>query len=213
MFAIYNNNGLSYRSTVDNLYNLSTIDSIARIRNNVEEGLPKNHTTKNKKRLYEDSSVEEATQVYKSIANIDTKTEIFHVKDLMTNEIFTLNSENTLLEAYELMKEKDIRQVPIINKEKGTIVGMLSEKSILESILNDVEFVTSTLRRPLGSFDLGDVITADPITDIRRVAKVMVDFSLTAVPIVDQHDNLLGIVSRANILEAISNTPPLQIWG
>jgi predicted transcriptional regulator len=41
----------------------------------------------------------------------------------------------------------------------------------------------------------------------------MVDFSLTAIPVVDQNDNLLGIVSRANILKAVANTPPMQIWG
>lgn len=51
MFAIYNNSGLNFRSTIDNLYNLPNLDAIARVRNNVEEGLPKDHTLKNKKAL------------------------------------------------------------------------------------------------------------------------------------------------------------------
>ncbi|QKF82290.1 HPP family protein [Halarcobacter ebronensis] len=214
MFAIYNNNGLSFRSTVDNLYTLSTVDSIARIRNNVEEGLPKNHTsTKNKNRLYNESSIDEATEVYKSIANIDTKVEIYHIKDLMTNDVLTLTTNNTLQEAYDLMVENDIRQIPIIDDTRNIVIAMLNERDILNYILGDLEFANSTLRKTLGTFDLKEVITADPITDIRRVAKVMVDFSLTAIPIVDQNDKLLGIVSRANILKAVSNTPPLQIWG
>ncbi len=49
MFAIYNNNGLSFRSTIDNLYNLSNVDSIARSRNNVNEGLPKRSFCKRQK--------------------------------------------------------------------------------------------------------------------------------------------------------------------
>ena len=208
MFAIYNNNGLNFRSTVDNLYSLSNIDSIAKVRNNINEGLPKDHSTKSKKRLYENGKISEATKIYRNIANIDTSEEIFHVKDLMTKELFVLNQNNTLQEAYNLMEQEDVGQIPILDTNKnGKIVAMINQKHILNYILNDLEFVNSTLRRPLSSFDLGEVITADPITDIRRVAKVMVDFSLTAIPIVDQDDNLLGIVSRANILKAISNTP------
>ncbi|WP_321311326.1 CBS domain-containing protein [Halarcobacter sp.] len=214
MFAIYNNNGLSFRSTVDNLYSLSNVDSIAKVRNNVNEGLPKDHSTRPKKRLYENDKVNEATQIYRDIANIDTSEQIFHVKDLMTKDVIVLNQDNTLQEAYNLMEEKDIRQIPILDtNENNKIIAMINQKDILNSILNDLEYVNTTLRRPLSSFDLGEVITADPITDIRRVAKVMVDFSLTAIPIVDQDDNLEGIVSRANILKAVANTPPLQIWS
>lgn len=214
MFAIYNNNGLSFRSTVDNLYELSNIDSIARVRNDTKEGLPKDHSLRSKKRLYENAQVEEATQIYRNIANIDIKEEIFHVKDLMTKEVFVLNENNTLQDAYNLMENQEIRQVPIVNNnDENKIVAMINQKQMLNYVLDDLEFVNATLRRPLSSFDLGDVITADPITDIRRVAKVMVDFSLTALPIVDQEDRLLGIVSRANILRAVSNTPPLKIWG
>jgi len=214
MFAIYNNNGLNYRSTIDNLYGLSNIDSIARVRNNVEEGLPKNYSTKRKKRLYEDTSIDEATEIYKSVANIDTSQEIFHVKDLMTKNVYVLTKDNTLQEAYDLMEEKKIRQIPIINNNnERKIISIINQKDILNAIMDDIEYSSSTAKKTIGSLNLGDVITADPITDIRRVAKVMVDFSLTAIPIVDQNDNLLGIVSRANILNAVSNTPPLQIWG
>lgn len=214
MFAIYNNNGLSFRSTVDNLYTLSNVDSIARAKNSLDEGLPKNHSTKEKKRVSDNAALNDATEIYRSIANIDTREEIFHVKDLMTKEVFVLTQDSTLKEAYDLMDSKQVRQIPIVNnEEEGRIVAMISERNILSSVLNDMEFINSTLRRSLSSFDLGEVITADPITDIRRVAKVMVDFSLTAIPIVDQDDNLLGIVSRANILKAVANTPPLKIWG
>ncbi|WP_044418429.1 HPP family protein [Halarcobacter anaerophilus] len=214
MFAIYNNNGLSFRSTVDNLYSLSNVDSIARSRNDVKEGLPKNHSSKRKKRIYEEASLEDATQIYKRVANLDTTQEIYHVQDLMTKEVVVLTQNSTLQEAYDLMEDKQIRQIPVLNNEdEKKIVAMVNQKNILNAVMDDIDFSSSTVKRTLASFDLGEVITADPITDIRRVAKVMVDFSLTAIPIVDQEDNLLGIVSRANILKAVANTPPLQIWG
>ncbi len=213
MFAIYNNNGLSFRSTIDNLYTLSNVNSIARVRNNTEEGLPKDHSLKSKKKLYENQNIEEAKSVYKKMANIDTKEPIFHVEDLMTRDVISLNEDNTLLDAYELMQEHEFRQIPILKKDDNQIIGLVTQEFILDLIVGDLEFAQNIMKRELSTFDFNEVITSDPISDIRRVAKVMVDFSLTAIPVVDQEDNLLGIVSRANILKAVANTPPMQIWG
>lgn len=213
MFAIYNNNGLSFRNTIDNLYSLSNVDSIARIKNNSEEGLPKDHSLKSRKKLYENKNLEEAKSVYKKMANIDTKEPIFHVKDLMIKDVIILYDNNTLYEAYNLMEEHNFRQIPILKKEDNQIIGLVTQEFILNLLVGDLEFAQSIMERELSTFNFNEVITSDPITDIRRIAKVMVDFSLSAIPVVDQDDNLLGIVSRANILKAVANTPPLQIWG
>ncbi len=172
----------------------------------------KDHSVKDKKKLYEKKSLKEASEAYKRVANIDTKEQIFHIKDLMTKDVITLTQENTLLEAYNLMEDNDIRQIPIMS-EDNHIMGLLTHKMLLDVLVNDIEFARNTIKKSINIIDLGEVITTDPISDIRRVAKVMVDFSLTAIPVVDQEDNLQGIVSRANILNAVANTPPLQIWG
>ena len=58
-----------------------------------------------------------------------------------------------------------------------------------------------------------EVITADPVSDIRRVAQVMLEYHLNAVPIVDEQDTLIGIVSRSDILRAVMNNPPLTMWS
>jgi CBS domain-containing protein len=60
---------------------------------------------------------------------------------------------------------------------------------------------------------LPEIITAEPISDIRRVAKVMIDFKLDAIPIVDEESILLGIVSKTDILKAVSFLPKLQLWS
>jgi len=213
MFAIYNNNGLNFRSTIDNLYNLPNLEALSRTRNNVEEGLPKDHSLKKRKKLYENKDLKEAESVYKRIANIDTSVPIYNVADIMTSDVIVLNEENTLQEAYDLMIENEINQIPIIKKEDEQIIGMVSYKMILEILMNDLEFTQFNLNKTLENLDFEDVLTADPITDIRRVAKVMVDFKLGAITIVDQDDKIKGIVSRANILKAVANTPPLQIYS
>jgi len=58
-----------------------------------------------------------------------------------------------------------------------------------------------------------EVITADPVSDIRRVAQVMREYHLMGVPIVNEQDALMGIVSRSDILRAVTNNPPLNMWS
>ena len=57
------------------------------------------------------------------------------------------------------------------------------------------------------------MITAEPTTDIRKVAKVMIDFKLGAIPIVDEDGILRGIVSKTDIIKAVSHIPRLQLWS
>ena len=91
--------------------------------------------------------------------------------------------------------------------------GMNRKKIILNLIMSDIENIQNVLDRKIEDVSLPEIITAEPISDIRRVAKVMIDFKLDAIPIVDEEGILLGIVSKTDILKAVSFLPKLQLWS
>ena len=64
-----------------------------------------------------------------------------------------------------------------------------------------------------GTLSLAEVITTDPLSDIRRVTKVMVDFKIDAIPVVDENDIVLGMVSKTDIIRAVSKIPNFQFWA
>ena len=41
----------------------------------------------------------------------------------------------------------------------------------------------------------------------------MQEYHLNAIPIVNDRDVLIGIVSRSDILRAVMNDPPLTMWS
>ena len=84
---------------------------------------------------------------------------------------------------------------------------------ILNLLMEDLENPQNVLNRKIEDIYLPQLLTADPSTDIRRVANVMIDFKLHAVPIVEKDDILIGIVSKTDIIKAVSHIPHFQLWS
>jgi acetoin utilization protein AcuB len=55
-------------------------------------------------------------------------------------------------------------------------------------------------------------VAAAPVTDIRRIAAVMLDKGVDGVPVVSEAGRIMGIVSRGDILRAVVTDPPLSLW-
>jgi CBS domain-containing protein len=51
-----------------------------------------------------------------------------------------------------------------------------------------------------------------PETDIRRLARVLLDTGLPGLPVVNEQDGVMGFVSRTDILRAVVADPPLDLW-
>ena len=205
MFAIYNNGTVGFRSTSDNLYNLKNVEESQAIEFKPQEGFIEDFTKHNKQN-------ENALNSYKKLANIDTSDIVFHVKDIMTKDCIYIDSKSTIQESYDVLKEFKIGQMPVVTFGKK-ILGMIDKKMILNFLMDDLENPHNILNRKLEDLYLPQLITADPITDIRRVAKVMIDFKLHAIPIVEENDILIGIVSKTDIIKAVSHIPQFHLWS
>ena len=95
----------------------------------------------NRKKLQESKDTKKAEAIYKKIANIDTTVPIFNVADIMTLDVITLSEENSLQEAYNIMIENDINQIPIISSETNQVTAMVTYKMILDILMNDIDYV------------------------------------------------------------------------
>ena len=209
MFAMYDDDGLNFRSTIDHLYNLQKVTTSQPIKNNTDG--------KNKQpfedKLYEGKITQEAKDKYKQITNLDTKVEIFHVDEIMSHRVITVNDSKTVKECYDLMQEHNLQQLPVIADSALHLKGMITKHDILRFIVDDIEFANNNLHRQISEITTKKIITTDPISDIRRVAKVMIDFSINAIPVVNSDDVVVGMVTRHDIVKAVSNIPHMQIWA
>jgi cystathionine beta-synthase len=90
------------------------------------------------------------------------------VSSRATKRLVTLQPENTVAEAVELMKKYDIEQIPVINGEG--MIGAVSEGGLFQKVFSNPEIKTSTVKEvmepayPVVSYDtpverIGSLIT------------------------------------------------------
>ena len=207
MFTVYNKGSIQFRSTSDNLYNLRNVDKSAESRHKPDDEIY-HSIDKNRNKKYDNESISS----YKKIANMDTNQIIYHVSDIMTKDCITINLNSTLNEAYALLKEQQISQLLIVTNS-NKIVNIINKKTILNLLMEDFDNGKLILNKQLNDINLKDFITTDPISDIRRVAQVMIKNKIDAIPVVDKNGFLLGIVSKTDIIMAVSYIPDLQLWA
>lgn len=210
MFAMYDDDGLNFRSTIERLYNINEVDASERIHNRQPDN-PKKDFQQN---MNESRITRDAKEKYKQITNLDTSAEVYHVDQIMSHPVITVDDSKTIKECYDIMKENNIQQLPISADNGVHLKGMVTLHDILNLMMEDLDYAKNHGSRPVNDIATKSIITTDPVSDVRRVAKVMNDFDLNALPVVNENDVLVGIVSRNDIIKAVaSSLTHLQMWA
>jgi len=211
MFTVYNKGSVTFQSTSGNLYNLKNVDEAAESRLKPDDDRIDSFDNKMEQKKGSKYSAT-ALGAYKKMADFHESDEVFFIKDIMIKEFISINEQATIEETYALLKENGISQVPIINDE-GAIISMINKKFILNLLMDDLDYVRNNLKKTLNSIFLPEVVTTAPNTDIRAVAKVLSEYHLDAIPIVDNNHLLVGIVTKTNIIKAIADIPHIQFFA
>jgi len=129
---------------------------------------------------------------------------------LMTTHPVTVTIEATIAEALDLMRDLDIRHLPVV--ERGALVGMLSDRDLVHldvgASLTDAG--ANKLRRELSAPVVkamsSDVIYVDPETDVSEVVALFLEHKIGAVPVVLPDTRIaVGIVSYIDVLRAVQD--------
>ena len=135
---------------------------------------------------------------------------------IMASPVVTLPPEATLSDAWELIRTKRFRHVPIVSR-KNILVGIISDRDMLleagnicstASPLDNADQEQTTIQGLIRR----NVLTASPDTGIREIARILFEERIGSMPIVDDKGMLVGIITRSDILRTIINNAPLDLW-
>lgn len=122
------------------------------------------------------------------------------VKDIMSRDIASLSSNDSVEKAAQLMKQYDVGSIPICSNNQ--VVGIVTDRDI--TIRSVAEHMDSKQQK------VSDIMSSDPVVgnpemNINDVAKLMSEQQIRRLPIVE-NNSLVGIVALGDI----SLEPTLQ---
>ncbi|ETI57735.1 CBS domain-containing protein [Marinomonas profundimaris] len=127
------------------------------------------------------------------------------VADLMITNLVTLKENDSLAKAKELMHEKNIRNIPIVDDE-GECVGMLTQREYLRHAFHLVsQFGTQLLLKkeqqtPIANAMNKDILTVSPETDLDMAAEFFIENKYGCLP-VTQNGKLVGILTPVDFVK------------
>lgn len=136
---------------------------------------------------------------------------LYLANQLMQPEVITVRAEDGVTSAWSTLVGHRIHQAPVLDAS-DRLVGIVSERNLLASLNVEAGQVRDVMDKRVTDVMTTPVVAASPATDIRRIARVMLDQDVDGVPIVNDSGALIGFVSRGDILAAVVRDPPLSIW-
>jgi CBS domain-containing protein len=149
------------------------------------------------------------------------------VRDVLSKDVVTIDANDTLQTALELMTESRLTALPVIDNQKRC-AGVLSASDIVEITRNineemwdlgrgdeaSYEWLRDNLaehdmaRRSVEEFMTDNVATVTPEQTLHEAAREMLRHRVHRLPVVDKNGKLLGIISTMDVLAAFVEGAP-----
>ena len=126
----------------------------------------------------------------------------------MSSPVVTLDKDQPLANAIELMQRNDISR--LVALQAGKIVGMITEKDIAREMGSSTAY-----RLPPGRMHVSNVMTPNPITVapgvmVKRAAEIMLDHDISGLPVVEG-ERLVGIVTKLDFAKVCSGYEDIYV--
>ncbi|MEE1999890.1 CBS domain-containing protein [Alkalimonas sp. MEB108] len=127
------------------------------------------------------------------------------VAELMTSNPLFVRREQTLKDAHDLMRTKNIRHIPVLD-EQDKLVGVLTQKKMIATVMGLLaKYGTSALERKekqqiIGELMDTDFATVKPQQSLAEVISYFLKNKHGCLPVVDDNDQLLGILTSSDFV-------------
>ena len=128
--------------------------------------------------------------------------------EIMSDNIITLTADASVADAWALFQQHGFHHLPIVD-DNNTTLAMLADRDILQAPNQNVDIRAENIMK----FASKKVFCFSPDTDIRQATRILYEYDLGALPVINNNHELLGLVSRTDIIKVVSHYGPLELWA
>jgi CBS domain-containing protein len=122
------------------------------------------------------------------------------VEAVMSSPVLTVAPDDSAAEAANTMRDAGANSVVIVDQEHHPV-----------GILTSTDYVVMTSdainphQTPVDAFATTDLVTARPDETVESAAKVMTTHNISHLPVVDEDDQAVGIVTTTDLAEHLAS--------
>jgi acetoin utilization protein AcuB len=138
------------------------------------------------------------------------------IKDVMTRNPVTADSETLVLDAQKLMKENNIRRLPVV--DKGKLVGIVTKHDLLEASPSPATSLSVfELNYLLAKMKVKEIMKKNPVTitpdtPFEEALRLGQEKKIGAFPVVE-NGKLVGITTESDIIRFVTRVLGIKEEG
>ncbi len=126
----------------------------------------------------------------------------------MTRAVTTVTRQTTMRELELLFEKHDFNSFPVVEKEK--MLGIVTKFDFLRAFAfttgQMVPHYDELMRRPVAEMMTEAVVHVEPAAPLTRVLQLMVSLKSRSFPVIDPDRQLVGIISREDVIRSLKET-------
>ena len=123
---------------------------------------------------------------------------MIRAKHIMSRKVLTVTEGTNIRHVMKLLSENRVTGLPVV-LEDMTLLGIVTEKDILETLLYGKDIKSKTARDLMAT----DIVSFEEDEDLMTIFRTLVEDNFRRVPILSD-GKLTGIISRRDIINSLS---------
>jgi len=130
------------------------------------------------------------------------------VKDWMQTKVIIAEPNMGMLEAHRLMSRNKIRRLPIARRN-DKLIGIVTRSDVRQAEPSEATTLNVwEMNYLLAKLKISDIMTSDPFRvhaddTIKTAAMMMHENKIGALPVVDDQDRIVGILTESDIFRVL----------
>ena len=129
------------------------------------------------------------------------------VKNWMSKEVITVDADDTMQNAIYTLQEQNIKMLPVMDDVK--LVGIITDRDLKKASPSDATtldmhellFLISKIK--VRDLMKEPVFTARPDDTVEEAAALLLEKKISGLPVIDEHNRLVGIITRSDIFRVL----------